>query len=100
MYKRIAVAVGDYPEIDPAVASAIALAAHTDAELLLLRVLTAPLTFGAPDMVTCSHLATRQRHRSAGLCARLRCGRGRRGWGRVHGAVAVGGYSRHARADC
>ncbi len=57
MYKRIAVAVGDYPEIDTTVAYAMALAAHTDAELLLLRVLTAPLTFGAPDMVTCSHLA-------------------------------------------
>jgi hypothetical protein len=57
MYKRIAVAVGDYLEIDTAVASALALAAHTDAELLRRRVRTAPLTFGAPDMVTCSHLA-------------------------------------------
>jgi len=57
MYKRIAVAVGDYPETDTAVAYAIALATHTDAELLLLRVLTVPLTFGVPDMVTCSHLA-------------------------------------------
>src|SRR5262245_35279105 len=55
--KRIAVAVGDYPETDTAVAYAMALAAHTDAELLLLRVLTVPLTFGVPDMVTCSHLA-------------------------------------------
>ena len=57
MYKRIAVAVGDYPEIDTAVAYALALATHTDAELLLLRVLTVPLSFGAPDMVTYSHLA-------------------------------------------
>src|SRR5919199_3694946 len=57
MYKRIVVAVGDYPELDTAVAYAIALAAHTDAELWLLRVLTVPLTFGAPDMVTCSHSA-------------------------------------------
>jgi nucleotide-binding universal stress UspA family protein len=57
MYKRIVVAVGDYPELDTAVAYAIALAADTDAELWLLRVLTVPLIFGAPDMVTCSHLA-------------------------------------------
>ena len=57
MYKRIVVAVGDYPELDTAVAYAIALAADTDAELWLLRVFTVPLIFGAPDMVTCSHLA-------------------------------------------
>jgi nucleotide-binding universal stress UspA family protein len=57
MYKRIVVAVGDEPERDTALAYAIALAAHTDAELCLLRVLTVPLTCGAPDMVTCSHLA-------------------------------------------
>src|SRR5712691_8909782 len=57
MYKRIVVAVGDYPELDTAVAYAIALAAHTDAELWFLRVLTVPLVFGTPDMVMCSHLA-------------------------------------------
>ncbi len=57
MYKRIVVAVGDDPELDTAVAYAIALAAHTEAELWLLRVCTVPLIFGAPDMVTCSHLA-------------------------------------------
>src|SRR4051794_40730672 len=57
MYRRIIVAVGDYPQLDTPVAYAIALAAHTDAELWLLRVLTVPLTFGAPDMVMCSHLA-------------------------------------------
>jgi len=57
MYKRIIVAVGDYPELDTAVDYAIALAADSDAELWLLRVLTVPLIFGAPDMVTCSHLA-------------------------------------------
>jgi nucleotide-binding universal stress UspA family protein len=57
MYKRIVVAVGDYPELDTAVAYAIALAADTGAELWLLRVLTVPLIFGAPDMLTCSHLA-------------------------------------------
>ena len=56
MYKRIAVAVGDYPELDTAVAYATALAAHTDAELLLLRVLTVPLSFGVSDMVLCAHL--------------------------------------------
>jgi len=37
MYKRIVVAVGDYPELDTAVAYAIALAADSDAELWLLR---------------------------------------------------------------
>src|SRR5262249_49319091 len=57
MYKRIIVAVGDYPELDVALDYAIALAADTDAELWLLRVCTVPLIFGAPDMVTCSHLA-------------------------------------------
>src|SRR5437870_13467609 len=57
MYKRIVVAVGDDPELDTAVAYAIALAAHTEAELWLLRVCTVPLMFGAPDMVTCAHLA-------------------------------------------
>lgn len=57
MYKRIVVAVGDYPELDTALEYAIALAADSDAELCLLRVLTVPLVFGAPDMVTCSHLA-------------------------------------------
>src|SRR5712691_9213486 len=57
MYKRIVVAVGDDPELDTAVAYAIALAADTEAELWLLRVCTVPLIFGAPDMVTCSHLA-------------------------------------------
>jgi nucleotide-binding universal stress UspA family protein len=57
MYTRLVVAVGDYPELDTAVAYAIALAANTDAELWLLRVCTVPLIFGAPDMVTCSHLA-------------------------------------------
>src|SRR4249920_1425927 len=57
MYKRLVVAVGDSPELDTAVAYAIALAANTDAELWLLRVCTVPLIFGAPDMVTCSHLA-------------------------------------------
>jgi len=57
MYKRIIVAVGDYPELDIALDYAIALAADTDAELWLLRVCTVPLIFGAPDMVTCSHLA-------------------------------------------
>jgi len=57
MYKRIVVAVGDYPELDTAVAYAIALAADTDAELCLLRMFTVPVIFGAPDMVTYSHLA-------------------------------------------
>src|SRR5712691_2257954 len=57
MYKRLVVAVGDYPELDTAVDYAIALAADTDAELWLLRVCTVPLIFGAPDMVTCSHVA-------------------------------------------
>jgi nucleotide-binding universal stress UspA family protein len=57
MYRRIIVAVGDYPQLDTPVAYAIALAAHTDAELWLLRVLTVPLIFGAPDMVTCAPLA-------------------------------------------
>jgi nucleotide-binding universal stress UspA family protein len=57
MYKRIVVAVGDYPELDTAVAYAIALAADSDAELWLLRVLTVPPMCGAPDMITCSHLA-------------------------------------------
>src|ERR1700740_1325444 len=57
MYKRIIVAVGDYPELDTAVDYAIALAAGSDAELWLLRVCTVPLIFGSPDMVTCSHLA-------------------------------------------
>ena len=57
MYKRILVAVGDYPELDIAVDYAIALAADTDAELWLLRVCTVPLVFGAPDMITCSHRA-------------------------------------------
>jgi nucleotide-binding universal stress UspA family protein len=57
MYKRIVVAVGDYPELDTALEYAIALAADSDAELSLLRVCTVPLIFGALDMVTCSHLA-------------------------------------------
>ena len=57
MYRRIIVAVGDYPQLDTPVAYAIALAAHTDAELWLLRVLTVPLIFGAPDMITCAPLA-------------------------------------------
>ena len=57
MYKRIVVAVGDYPELDTAVDYAIALAADSDAELWLLRVCTVPLIVGASDMVTCSHLA-------------------------------------------
>ncbi len=57
MYKRIVVAVGDYPERDTAVAYAIALAADTEAELWLLRVLTVPLIFSAPDMVACTRLA-------------------------------------------
>ncbi len=57
MYRRLIVAVGDYPQLDTPVAYAIALAAHTDAELWLLRVLTVPLIFGAPDMITCAPLA-------------------------------------------
>jgi nucleotide-binding universal stress UspA family protein len=56
MYKRIVVAVGDYPEMDAVVAYAIALAADSDAELLLLRVLSVPLACSASDMVTSSHL--------------------------------------------
>ena len=42
MYKRVLVAVGDYPEADRPLEYAIALAAHTDAELCLLRVLLSP----------------------------------------------------------
>src|SRR5262245_65205421 len=56
MYKRIVVAVGDYPELDTAVAYAIALAAESDAELWFLRVCTVPLMFGPPDMLACSHM--------------------------------------------
>ena len=50
-------AVGDDPELDTVVAYAIALAADTDAELCLVRMCTVPVIFGAPDMVTYSHLA-------------------------------------------
>ena len=57
MYKRVLVAVGDYPEADRPLEYAIALAAHTDAELCLLRVLTVPVVSGSPDMVACSTLA-------------------------------------------
>lgn len=60
MYRRIIVAVGDYPQMDTPVAYAIALAAHTDAELWLLRVLTVPLVFGAPEMVTCTPVAMQE----------------------------------------
>jgi nucleotide-binding universal stress UspA family protein len=56
MYKRMVVAVGDYPALDTAVAYAIALAADSDAELWLLRVLTVPPLCGAPGMITSSHL--------------------------------------------
>jgi nucleotide-binding universal stress UspA family protein len=57
MYKRVLVAVGDYPETDRPLDYAIALAAHTGAELCLLRVLTVPIVSGSPDMVACSTLA-------------------------------------------
>jgi nucleotide-binding universal stress UspA family protein len=57
MYKRVLVAVGDYPEADKPLEYAIALAVHTDAELCLLRVLTVPIVSGSPDMVACSTLA-------------------------------------------
>ena len=56
MYKRIIVAVGDCPEWDPPVAHAIALAASTEAELWLLRVLGVPFVASAPDMVAISTL--------------------------------------------
>lgn len=60
MYKRIIVAVGECPEWDPPVAHAIALAASTEAELWLLRVLGVPFVASAPDMVATSTLAMEQ----------------------------------------
>ena len=57
MYKRVLVAVGDDPQVDIPLEYAVALAAHTDAELCLLRVLTVPIVSGSPDMVACSTLA-------------------------------------------
>ena len=60
MYKRIIVAVGDYPEWDAPVENAIALAAYTEAELWLLRALAVPFVASAPDMVASSTLAMEQ----------------------------------------
>src|SRR5262249_8628676 len=55
--KRVLVAVGDDLQTDIPLEYAIALAAYTDAELCLLRVLTVPIISSSPDMVACSTLA-------------------------------------------
>jgi nucleotide-binding universal stress UspA family protein len=53
MYRRILVVTGDQPWIDAPVEYAIALAAHTRAELSILTVLTPPLIAGMPETTGC-----------------------------------------------
>jgi nucleotide-binding universal stress UspA family protein len=56
MYTRILVATGGSPWSDAAVASAIALAAHTGAELRILTVLVVHAAYAMPDMMASSEL--------------------------------------------
>ena len=53
MYRRIVVVTSDQPWVDAPVAYAIALAAHTGAELSILTVLTPPLIAGTPETTGC-----------------------------------------------
>jgi nucleotide-binding universal stress UspA family protein len=56
MYKRILVATGGSPWSDAAVTYAIALAAHLGAELRILTVLSGPMGYTMPDVMSSSEL--------------------------------------------
>jgi nucleotide-binding universal stress UspA family protein len=56
MYKRVLVATGGSPWSDAAVAYATALAARTGAELRILTVLTSPVAYTMPDVMSSSEL--------------------------------------------
>jgi nucleotide-binding universal stress UspA family protein len=56
MYKRVLVGTGGSPWSDAAVAYAIAWAAYTGAELRILTVLTSPVAYTMPDVLSSSEL--------------------------------------------